>query len=71
MLKFNVESRSWTDLSYVLGLGRFDHSCAVFGDTIIISGGCASKYNEQCLSASSTEVIQIKDWDNLNVHLRS
>ena len=55
VLKFNIESKKWTNYGNVLKQGRFRHSCVFFDNQIIVSGG----YNSGDLS--STEIIDIHD----------
>ena len=39
ILKFNVETEEWTEMDEKLQPGRYYHSCVVFKDNIIVSGG--------------------------------
>ena len=39
ILKFNVETEEWTEMDEKIQPGRFAHSCVVFKNNIIVSGG--------------------------------
>ena len=63
--RFNTETRVWTDFGEVLNESRYGHGCVVFEDIIIVSGGTHNTF-----SPSTTEMIRIKDFVNLNESLK-
>ena len=56
ILKFNIESKKWTNYGNVLKQDRKFHSCVLFDKQIIVSGGHV--YPDYL---SSTEIIDIQD----------
>ena len=56
VLKFKIESKKWTNYGNVLKQGRQYHSCVLFDNQIIVSGGY--DYRDYL---SSTEIIDIQD----------
>ena len=59
--RFNTENKEWTYFGGVLLESRRSHSCVVFKDLIIISGG-----KRETPPAWTTELIRIKDLTNFN-----
>ena len=64
ILKFNVDSEEWTEMDEKIQPGRYYHSCVVFKNYIIVSGGKSS--SSEVLK--STQIINI---DNLSLSYSS
>ena len=64
ILKFNIYSEEWTEMDEKLQTGRYYHSCVVFKNNIIVSGGLDDDY----FSLKSTQII---DKDNLTLSYSS
>ena len=62
ILKFNVETEEWTEMDEKLQPGRYQHSCVVFKNNIIVSGG---------INNGAFKSTQIFDKDNLTLSYSS
>ena len=58
VLKFNIETEVWTTLSDLKRPRKY-HSCAKFGDDVIVAGGMGTLHDNDYLL--STEIISIKN----------
>ena len=66
ILQFNVETEEWTEMDEKLQPGRFVHSCVLFKNRIIVSGGLSGGYNGKVLNCT-----QIINKDNLTLSYSS
>ena len=57
VLKFNTNTKKFTNLGDVLNQGRMHHACTLFKEKVIINGGRNSSAND----LSSTEIINLND----------
>ena len=62
ILKFNVDTEEWTEMDEKLQPGRYRHSCVVFKNNIIVSGG---------INNGAFKSTQIFDKDNLTLSYSS
>ena len=54
ILKYNIESRTWTDMGSLLQ-GRHTHKCFFHGGNIVVTGGYGGGY------LKSTEIVNVSD----------
>ena len=66
ILQFNISTEEWTEMDEKLQPGRFVHSCVVFKNSIVVSGGLSGGYNGKVLKPT-----QIINKDNITLNYSS